>query len=417
MNAATVVIVAAVAAGVAAPALAGQTTSPALLDPHLTIGAGATISTTLADGIARAEHEIVPDQLLAGSGMLRRSGNVTFRLLKLAFFDAPQEQLLMVVNHEVFGHGARLRERFDGPIGYRIGVPQPYGRGGGSTSFAFDRQPSRHEVLAINVAGMEASAVSAGLVAHHAFSRDALRMRDALRYLLFELDTLSYVLSTDDAGEGPGHDVAGFLETYNAIARGSGGSELTIEALRRQTLASLANPMLGYALYGIGRYVWRGAAETAVPALSIAGVRYLPLLRYRLAPYGVEWALINELGGRMRPTQIELRIGRAPQSEPWGIGVRQHALITWRQWSMDAAVDIWRQPRLTAETDRAAGSETSVGAQLRGRVSRPLIPVWFSPARLTIVVDVSFKTAGFVPGEPLDRGIVARAGIGLPFGS
>jgi hypothetical protein len=187
-------------------------------------------------------------------------------------------------------------------------------------------------------------------------------------------------------------------------------------ALRRQALVSLANPMLGYALYGIAQYLWNGVAETAVPSLSIAGVRYLPLLRYRLAPYGVEWSLINELGGRIRPMQIELRVGRSPQAEPWGISIRQRELVTWPRWGMHAGVDVWRQPRFSERADTVAAPETRVGVQLRGRASRPLIPVWFSCARPTIIVDVSFKTAGFVPGEPLDGGIVARAGVGLPLG-
>ena len=64
-------------------------------------------------------------------------------------------------NHEVFGHGARLRERFDGPIEYRIALPEPYGDGTGATSFVFDREPTPFELLAVHAGGMESTGVAA----------------------------------------------------------------------------------------------------------------------------------------------------------------------------------------------------------------------------------------------------------------
>jgi len=39
-----------------------------------------------------------------------------------------------------------------------------------------------------------------------------------------------------------------------------------------------------------------------------------------------------------------------------------------------------------------------------------------SPARtpLTVIDDLSLKTQGFVAGEPIGSGLVARAGLGIP---
>jgi hypothetical protein len=240
-----------------------------------------------------------------------------------------------------------------------------------------------------------------------------MRTRDAYRYLAFELDTFSYILSTDDEGEEAGHDVGEFLETYNKMAAATGASALSARTLRREAVVSLANPIVAYAAYGTLRYLWNGATEVGVPAISFAGVRYLPMLRYRLAPYGTEWALVNELGGRVRPTQIELRVGRAPLATPWGIRVRQRGLPAWGAWSLDASVDVWRQPRLTKTAADPLTVHLRGGAYVRGRAERPLVPVWFSPQPATAVVEVGVKSAGFVPGEPLRGGLVVRGGIGL----
>jgi hypothetical protein len=391
-----------------------QDTSPILIDRHMTVGAGATVVATLADAVARAEDSFVPHRLFAENGVPRRTANLLFRVVKLFDVDAPQEQLLMVVNHEVFGHGARLRERFDGSISYQFDAPTPFGDGGGSTSFELDREPTTAEWLAISAAGMEVDGVAAGLIAHRAFLDGRMRSRDAIRYYIAELDTLGYVLSTGDLPEEPGQDVSDFLQTYNMAARSVGAPELTARTLRHEVLVALANPMLGYALVGIGRYVWNGDTDVPAPALNIGGVRYLPYLRYRLTSFGTEWAVINELGGRLPPLQIEARFGRSLNGSPFGIGVRRERVTTFHEWRVDGGVELWRQPRSKADSLEPLAEALRWGTLLRGRAEHPLSRAWFGDRPLTFIVDLAFKTQGFVAGEPLGSGVVARAGIGIP---
>ena len=261
--------------------------------------------------------------------------------------------------------------------------------------------------------GMEASAVAGDLMASRAVARGNMTARDAMRYMDFELDTLTYVLSTDDEEE-PGHDVFDFVELYNELAVATGASTVEIRTLKRQALVSLANPMLVYAAWGIGRYLATGATGVGVPMLQAGGIRFLPLMRYRLTPLGTEWALVNELGGGIRPTQIEVRVGQSFDARPWGIAVRQRQLPAWREWTADLALAVWRQPLITGSPDEPFPSPTRLGAHVRGRLEQPLVPVWFSAERATLIVDIGVKSAGFVPGEPLGAGLVARAGIGLP---
>jgi hypothetical protein len=408
-----VVLAAAIAAAASSSPAAQQLASVALFDPHLTVGAGATISATIGTLVAHAEERAIPDQLFGEAGASRRTANVTYRFLKHLFFDAPQEQLLLVFNHEVFGHGGRLRERFDGPIAYHIEIPAPYGGGAGETSFVLNRAPTPYELLAMSAGGMESTSVVASIVAERAFVDGRMQPRDALRYLLFEFDTQGYIASTD-GNEEPGHDVGDFLTMYNDVATAVGAQRLTPHQLRRESLAGLLNPMGAYALVGVARYWWNGATDIRVPTLSIAGIRYLPLVRYRLTPYGTEWSLVNALAGRLRPTEVEVRIGRSPLETPWGIGVRQRSVAAWRGWNVDAAVDMWRQPPIAGTDARRVEFDLRTGARVRGRARHPVMPVPFSTSRATLIVEVGVKSAGYLPGEPLRGGIVARAGIGLP---
>ena len=172
----------------ASPAFAQFT--PVLVDRSLSVGAGATLAVGAGDVVALLESEFVPDRLMEERGALQRTGNIAYRTAKLLLFDRPQEQWLMVANHEVMGHGGRVREFYDGYLRFHLDAPWPYGDGGGLTSFAPDRDVTVHELQAISVAGMEANAVGAGLFSRRAFADRRLAPREALRFLGFHLDAL-----------------------------------------------------------------------------------------------------------------------------------------------------------------------------------------------------------------------------------
>ncbi len=146
----------------AATRVAAQSTEPAILvDRDMTVAAGSQLVAATAAAVAAAENTVVPNRLFHDRNSATRTANIAYRFGRLAFFDLPQESFFAVLNHEVFGHGARLREFADGPISYHFDAPLPYGAGGGSTSFTFDREPRPQELLALSAGGMEASSVAA----------------------------------------------------------------------------------------------------------------------------------------------------------------------------------------------------------------------------------------------------------------
>ena len=397
-----------------AGAATAQGTTEVLVDRDETVGAGAAVSVAAGTALARLEDHFVPVRLFDEHGAARRAGNIAYRFLKIGAFDLPQERFIQVANHEVFGHGGRLRERFDGPIGYSVDVPRPYGRGGGETSFDFRREPTAYELLAITAGGMEADGVSAAIAFRHAVEARTITPRDSMRYLSFELDTFRYIRLTGDGPQERGEDVADWLSVYNHVAAGTAAGALTARTLRREVLVSLANPMLAYAAFGIGRYLWNGAGDVHVPMIRFGSLRYVPMLRYRLAPYGTEVSVVNELVRRSTLTEVTARFGRSPRSTPWGIGVLRNDVVEWRRWRVNAGASLWRQPALVGEPLDIDPSRSRLGMEARGSAERPLIPVWFGTGRAAIVVDLAVKSRGYVAGEPLSGGVNLRVGLGLP---
>lgn len=401
-----------------AAALAQNT--PALVDRSLSVGAGATLSVAAGDLVARLESEVVPHRLVEERGVLRRTGNITYRAAKLLLFDWPQEQWLLVANHEVMGHGGRVREFYDGYLRFHIDAPRPYGDGGGLTTFAPDRDVTIHELQAISVAGMEANAVGAAMISRRAFADRRMAPREAVRFLGFQLDALDYIQGTGDEPEREGHDVSDFLVLYNLTGEFTGADPLKARTLRRESWITLANPMVASAAFTIARYLATGDSEGPVWALPIGGWDLMPALQYRLTPFGTEWAVVTDVSRRSRTAQFAFRSGRAPLTSPWGIGGTVNG---WRisGWGVEVGGELWKQPPLAlGEVPDFGidliGAALEWGGAVRGRVESPAIRLWSNAAPATLLVDIGVKSGGFVAGEPLDGGLVLRAGLGLPLG-
>jgi hypothetical protein len=370
-----------------------------LVDRDMSPAAGASASVAVGRMLARIENAVVPLRLFEERGRLRRTANRVFRAAKLTLFDAPQEDWLRVTTHEVFGHGGRLRELFNGPIGYSLPAPPPYGRGGGATFFQFDRPPTVEEVLAVTVGGMEANRIVARRLTEDAITQGRWQYRDALRYFNAELDTISYVLRTDDH-EKEGHDVGDFIMIYNDVAAVEGEKLLNAQTLRREALVGFANPMIAYAFYSTFiSYVTDGRETSPVPMLHIGETRYLPMARFELTSFGTEWVIDNAIvrGGRFM--DASLRIGRTIGARTWGGGLRATRLAAWNGWTFDGEAHLWHQPEWGGAATVTADHHVAELRRLR--------------QSLGVVIQAGYKTGGFLAGERVHRGGALRVGVTL----
>ena len=371
--------------------------TPVLVDRDMTAGAGATVTIALARLVARAEDRFVPLKLVEDRGKLRRGVNATYRLAKLGLFDEPQENWFRVANHEVFGHGARLRELFDGHIGYQLPAPPPYGRGGGATFFQFDHQPTVEEVLAVSAGGMEANYVAARALAQDAITQGQWHYRDARRYLYAEYDTIRYIRGTHGL-EKEGHDVGDFIRVYNDLATDLDEKRLSARALRRDVLASFANPLIAYSYYStFVSYVWGGHAYASVPMIHVGATRYLPMARFHLTSFGTEFVIDNTFVRNGRFFDASVGIGQTIGSRTWSIGLQGTRLASIAGWTIDGEATIWHRPEWG---EQFAATVHRNLAERRGRA-------------LALVVQAGFKTDGYMPGDRLRQGAIVRVGAAL----
>ena len=371
--------------------------APLLIDREMSPGAGATVTNGVARLLAHGEDQFVPLRLFRDEGRLRRGTNAAYRLLKLGLFDDPQENWFRVANHEVFGHGGRLRELFDGDISYQLPPPPPYGRGGGATFFEFSRTPTVEEVLSVTVGGMEANYVMARAIAQDAITEGRWNYRDAIRYYYSEYDTIHYIRSVEPLEE-EGHDVGDFLRIYNNVATRAGEKTISARQLRRNVLVSFANPLIAYSYYSTFiSYVWQGRTTAPVPMIHFGATRYLPMARFHLTTFGTEFVLDNAFVRNGRFVDVTLTWGQTVGSRTWSIGALATRLASVKQWTIGAEGMVWHRP----DWGEQFAVTTSRTLATRGRQS------------LVFVAQGGYKTDGFAPGDRLHEGVFLRVGAAV----
>ena len=143
-------------------------TSAALRDCLRYIHEPAAGAQGLADAqhlLASAEDRWLPRKIGKSAAAPRSRSASLYRAGKFLALDVPQDHMLMVVAHEVFGHGARFRELGDGRIGYGFDAPIPYGSGDAFTSFNGRFPISPLAILNVSASGIEAQHALADAIA------------------------------------------------------------------------------------------------------------------------------------------------------------------------------------------------------------------------------------------------------------
>ena len=404
-----------------------------VFDSYMTPQAGAQDLLTLQHLTADAADRWLPLKIGQEQTRLAKAAGVLYRSGKFLFFDVPQDHMLMVVAHEVFGHGTRFRELGRGRIGYGFDPPIPYGEGDAFTSFSGHFPTSPLAMLSVSASGIEAQHVLSDVIAERAVSRGRLHYREAWLYFESRLTAITYIQSASPTSS-EGHDVADFLDKF-AEACEAPCAPFTRRHVQRRALFALADPMLYYAIYGFASaYIAGGQTTAPIPMLPIGRrIRALPMLGYALAPYGTEWTVrvlmkeqraegTGEREEGKRPSMwriglgsftinnVSARIGDTGATRTWSIGARIEDVLRLSDLRIGADVHFWRQPLPLAErTYDPLETGAAVAAVTTIPLPRRLRTRWSSGIHLT----AGYKSEGYVPGELLSGGGYLRAGITL----
>src|SRR5258706_9059285 len=332
-----------------------------VFDRYMSPAAGVWDLLAIQRGIAAVEDGLLPLKFGGERRRLPLLAGIGYRAGKLIFLDVPQDHMLLVLGHEVSGHGARLRELGVGHIGYSFDGPVPYTHGGAVTSFSGEVPDTPLTFLTIEMAGIEAQNVMADAIAARAFENGRLHYREAWLYFENRYLGMTYMLhATKGAPEG--HDIADFVRTFTDACTQPPCEPITLSHIKRGARLTLADPMLYYALYGFATsYIAEGKATSPLPMIPIGGgVHVLPSLGFQLAPYGTERLLrgaftsgARDKGRGARVTAVTLRMGDTGATTPWAIDVHASDVRLFRKVHVGATASLWRQPPALADQTSA----------------------------------------------------------------
>lgn len=377
-----------------------------LLDPSLsTFASTATLEAT-ADVVYALDDAYVPHRFGEEDGVVSRIGGIGYRLARFTLLDVPLAVLHGVVRHEIAGHGGRVRQLGGDVRGYELDLPPPYGAGGGSVTFTLE-DPEPLELAAATAAGLESALLDARGLEERWVARGRMDVREGLRYVWDLTEVVGYIQDADGPAVEEGHDVENYIALVNsAAAPGVPGDALTPGGLGDAASLELLNPAFYWALYGVlGRYLVGGERDAPVPALQIGDLRMMPTLHVRLAPFGREYAAGVTAAWEERVLRVGVRLGDGPWGGFDGLELEGRRLHAGPRLTLGARLGLWRQFDLPTPSPG-----TRVGGMAVVRATVPVAALPVSP-----VVELGGKTEGYVPGENLAGGVIARVGGALSF--
>lgn len=351
-----------------------------------------------------------------------------WRLGELFMGWLPVNYLATVLQHEIFGHGYRIRDINHGKAkvdGYHIGVPLPYGNGGGSTSYSVSAKLTTTQETSIAMAGVESTAILAQTTKLKWLEANWIDPRQSILYLLCQHDLDLYIGSLKSQGSLSGHDISEYVHSVNYTYPAS-----LIKSSWLQSIAwiNLADPFTYYALFSWFHYVSSGK-ETKIPMIRIWDWGYLPTVRLGLTPFGPEFFLENYLLKGNRPVYFYGKGSQHAGNGYYGVGFFAPKIWNFGRWSLGSRVDGWWQPQLLLFPGRL--NIFQIDFDTPPDPNDPLYPYsqqhkmsWGGAASILVAyqakrsgfeVELGGKSKGFLPGYSLVASPVARIYYALKF--
>ena len=177
-------------------------------------------------------------------------------------------------------------------------------------------------------------------------------------------------------------------------------------------LVNVANPFIFYSLYSIFKsYLWDGSISNGVPVISFGSVDYLPGLRAGLTPFGIEYHMDNYLSFNKMSALVDISYGDQTFHDSWGgVGVHIQNIYSPENFSFDLSINVWNQPELKFGYNPAEIKGGGIGGafSVRGYYNFPGIEF-----PLAAVLELGYKSVGFIEGYELDSSPIFMIGLAL----
>jgi len=402
-----------------------------VFDRNFSSYAGAENFISLQRGMEKAEDTLFPTEPIFMDDFKQQTQdffasfikNTWGRRLRILAVWLPAALSMSVTQHEVFGHGYRIRDlgsKYATVKGYRMYVVA------GATRYEATPNLTSSQMLTIGIAGLEADSILANRIRSRWMRNGRMDSRLATLYAISATSLIGYSLSvhkTPTSMPTNGNDISGYLFLLNSTYP---NGHVNYKSLRNFSLLGLLDPFLLYSLYCGSDYAIYGTS-IPIPMLEIGSVKYLPVARATLTPFGLQGILENYLLSGTSQTCAHLRWGQNGPNSYYGLGVENQKVYECAFATLGLRLDIWHQPKVLFKNgalsavelmelpkntpvpqlypdkvlnEKEFGVLASVIGTI-GKASWPTRPYY----------ELGYKTKGYIPGEALRQAPIIRLGL------
>lgn len=338
------------------------------------------------------------DDTVASSTECNTSVCMTLVRSGKALFEYGLFNFAMVLQHEIFGHGARAREFGMSDIGYHINLFS------GSTTYSQSQYNAldANQKAALSSGGVEATSILSQLIERSWMQDDSIDSREAIMYLVNSLDQSVYAFSTSGDAFHPDNDAQSYIANVNAW---QGYNKLTSHKLKVATLWDWLDPMIYLSGYELINYIWEGRPSLKFSTLHIGDSRFMPTTRTLYAPWGPEMQLQAHLyTPEEKYIGVFFRFGKTGSVKSYGVDLLVTPLAEYDCWYLTNQLSAWYQPHVL-KNDTAATNTNKWGfAEFLGAYYK-LNPGVYAYGEL------GYKVSGYLQGVQLARGAIWRVGF------
>ncbi|HSX20864.1 MAG TPA: hypothetical protein VLG38_07075, partial [Gammaproteobacteria bacterium] len=245
-----------------------------------------------------------------------------------------------VLQHEIFGHGARAREFNIPNVGYHIHVFS------GATTYPSSSYNalSPNQQAALSAGGVEATSILSQQIEINWMRMGSLDSRAATLYLVNSFDESVYAFGLGGNFLHPDNDSSAYLNAVNAWF---GNQALNEKKLKTDVAWNWLDPMIYMSAYSLLNYIWFGHTSQCFSFLHIGESRFMPTTRTYLAPYGPEFhLLLNLFTPQEKYIGINLRYGKTQGKAAAGLDINVSPISANDCFYLTNKISAWRQPHL-----------------------------------------------------------------------
>ncbi len=338
------------------------------------------------------------DDIVASSTECNVTSCMTMIRTGKSLFEFTLSSFFGVLQHELFGHGARAREFGLPDIGYHINIFS------GATTYplqAFNAL-NVNQRAALVAGGVEATSILSQELEKDMIYSGSIDARAAMMYLVASLDESIYVFGLDGNTFHPDNDAYSYIGNVNIWYN---QQALTADKLKWAVAWNWLDPMMYMSAWSIFKYITFGSPSLDFLSLHIGDARFMPTTRTYLAPYGPEYnLLLNMYTPEDKYIGLNFRYGKTHGKNSAGIDLTVAPLTKNECFYAVNKLSVWRQPHLLQNGTASTNSNKYGFGEFLALYYRMGKGVFAKG-------ELGYKVSGYIPGRQLARGMYWSVGF------